>query len=194
MAWDTQMPVSGPLHGPAQHQAKSKLTKHRTVYSDESQTTHQLRGPNKRRWLGPVKLHLTFIKAISTLQLSPVILRELRTALSRRKKKPVVPTGSRSTAPDGGAGAPQRPTGQLAGKRKPNKLASSGDSAEPANRRPAPSEECAPLPASAPAVTGEQAASCSRQLGSPEGGATYATLLTGPVAPFRQVGSSSPHP
>jgi hypothetical protein len=30
----------------------------------------------------------------------------LRTALSRRKKKPVVPAGSRSTAPGGGAGAP----------------------------------------------------------------------------------------
>jgi hypothetical protein len=48
-----------------------------------------------------------FIKAISTLQLSPAVLRELRTALSRRKKKPVVPAGSRSTAPGGGAGAPQ---------------------------------------------------------------------------------------
>ena len=78
-------------------------------------------------------------------------------ALSRRKKKPAVPAGSRSTAPVGGAGAPQRKSGQLVGKRKANELASSVDSSEPANRRPAPSEGSAPLPASAPAVTGEQA-------------------------------------
>ena len=41
---------------------------------------------------------LVFIKAISTLQLYPAILKELRMALSRRKKKSVVPAGSRSTA------------------------------------------------------------------------------------------------
>jgi hypothetical protein len=49
---------------------------------------------------------LAFIKAISTLQLSPAFLRELRTALSRRKKNPAVPAGSRNTAPGGGAEAP----------------------------------------------------------------------------------------
>jgi hypothetical protein len=112
---------------------------------------------------------LAFIKAISTLQLSPAVLRELRKALSRRKE-PVGQARSRSTAPGGGAGDPQRPTGQLAGKRKANELASSGESSEPANRRPAPYDGPAPLPASAPAVTGEHAASCSRQLGPPEGG------------------------
>jgi hypothetical protein len=42
---------------------------------------------------------LVFIKAISTLQVSPAILKEVRMALSRRKKKPAVPAGSRSTAP-----------------------------------------------------------------------------------------------
>jgi hypothetical protein len=31
------------------------LTNHRTVHSDQSQTTHQHSGPNKRSWLGPVK-------------------------------------------------------------------------------------------------------------------------------------------
>jgi DNA-binding HxlR family transcriptional regulator len=34
---------------------------------------------------------LAFIKAISTLQLSPALLRELRMALLHRKKKPVEP-------------------------------------------------------------------------------------------------------
>ena len=105
-------------------------------------------------------------------------------ALSRRKKKPVMPAGSRSTAQGGGAGGPKRTSGLLVGKRKAIELASSGDSSEPANRRPAPSEGSAPLPASAPAVTGEQAASCSRQLGPPEGGSTYAAVLAGSVVPF----------
>jgi hypothetical protein len=48
---------------------------------------------------------LAFIKAISTLQLSPAILKELRMALSCRQK-PAVKAGSRSTAPGGGTGAP----------------------------------------------------------------------------------------
>jgi hypothetical protein len=65
-----------------------------------------------------------------------------------RRKKPAVPAGSRSTAPGRGAGAPLRPSRELAGKRKANELASSGDSPEPANRRPAPSEGFAPLQAS----------------------------------------------
>jgi hypothetical protein len=135
---------------------------------------------------------LACLKAISTSQLSPAVLRELRTALSRRKKKPVVPAGSRSTAPGGGTGVPQRPTGQLAGKGKANKLSSSGDSSEPVKSCPAPCDGSAPLPASAPAVTGEQAATCSRQLGPPEGGVTYAAVLAATVARFSQVGRSSP--
>jgi len=49
---------------------------------------------------------LALVKAISTLQLSPALLRELKMAMSRRKKKRLVPAGSRSTAPESGAGAP----------------------------------------------------------------------------------------
>ena len=64
--------------------------------------------------------------------------------MSRRKKKPVVPAGSRSTAPGRGAGAPQRPSRQLAGKRKANELASWGDSFEPAKRHPTPGAGCEP--------------------------------------------------
>ena len=52
---------------------------------------------------------LAFFKAISTLQLSPAILKELRMALSRRKKKAAVPAGSRSTAPGETAFRPPRP-------------------------------------------------------------------------------------
>ena len=47
---------------------------------------------------------LDFINAISTLHLSLALLRQLRTALSRRKKRPVVPAGSRGTASRGWAG------------------------------------------------------------------------------------------
>jgi len=100
---------------------------------------------------------LAFIKAISILQLSPALLKELSLAMSRRKKKPAVPAGSRSTTPGRGATSSQ----QLAGKRKANELASSGDLMEPANRCPAPGAGSAPLPATL-TVTGEQAAVGSR--------------------------------
>jgi hypothetical protein len=87
---------------------------------------------------------LAFIKAISSLQVSPALLRELRLALaSRKKRKTAVSAGSRSTAHGGGPKA----SSQLAGKRKANELISSGDSMEPANRRPAPGTLSAPLPA-----------------------------------------------
>ena len=137
---------------------------------------------------------LAFIKAISTLQLSPAILKELSMALSRRKKKPVLPAGIRSTTSGCGARTPQRSSGLLAGKRKANELASSGESLEPANRRPAPRDGSAPLPVSALAVTGELVASCSRQVVSAEGGVTYAAVLAGPSPRFSQVGRSSPQP
>ena len=78
------------------------------------------------------------------------------------------------------------------GKRVANELACSGDSSEPANRRPTPSEGSAPLHASAPAVTSDQAASCSRQLGPPGCGSTYADVLAGSVVPFQASGSFKP--
>ena len=108
-------------------------------------------------------------------------------AQSRRKKRQLVPAGSPSTMPSGGARVPQRSWSQLASKRKTNELASSGDSSEPANRHPAPTAGSANS-----AVTGEEAATCSRQLVSPEGGVTYAAALAGPVAQFQPVGPLKP--
>ena len=123
------------------------------------------------------------------MQLSPAILKELRMAFSRRKKKPVVPAGIRSTTSASGARAPQRLPSLLAGKRKSNELVSLGDSSEPANRRPATGAGSAPLPA----VTGEHAASCSWHLVPPEeGGETYAAVLAGSVAPLQPSGSLKP--
>jgi hypothetical protein len=85
--------------------------------------------------------------------------------------------------------SPQRSSGQRAGKRKDNELASSDDSSEP-NRRPAPGAESAPLPANS-TVTGEQAAVGNRQLVSPEGGVTYAAALAGSVDPYQPSGSGN---
>jgi len=134
---------------------------------------------------------LAFNKALSTFHLSPAVLKELRMALSRRKKKPLVPAGSRSTMSGGRVRVPQRSLSQLVGKRKANELASSGDSSEPTNRRPAPGAGSAALPATSE-VAGEQAATCSRQLVPPEGGVTYAATLAVPVAPFQPSGSLKP--
>jgi hypothetical protein len=75
---------------------------------------------------------------------------------------------------------------------KQKELASPGGSREPAKRRSTPSDGSAPLQASTSAVTGEQAASSSRQLGPPDGGATYAAILVGPVVPFQPGESLKP--
>jgi hypothetical protein len=135
---------------------------------------------------------LAFFKALSSLSLSPAVVRELRMALSRRRKRPVVLAGIRGTTSGGGTRALQRPSGQLAGKRKTNEQASSGESFEPANRRSAPDNSSTPLPASAPVVTGEQATACSRQLVYSVRGATYAAVLVGPVAPSQPTGPLKP--
>jgi hypothetical protein len=102
---------------------------------------------------------LAFIKAHSTMQTSPVLLKDLRTALasSKKKRKTVVSAGSRGTTLSGAPKASQHPSSLSAGKRKANELVSSGDSTQPANWRPAPGAGCAPLPAFT-SVTSEQVA------------------------------------
>ena len=126
---------------------------------------------------------------------SLALLKELRTtlALSKTKRKTVVSAWSRGTTLSGAPNAFQHPPSLNAGKREANELVSSGGSTEPANRRPAPDAEFAPLPAFT-SVTGEEAAQGSRQLGPPEGGVTYTAALAGPVAPSQPSGSSSPQP
>jgi len=57
------------------------------------------------------------MKAISTLQVSPTPLKELRLAMVRRKKKSAVPAGKRSTTSGNGTRAYQ----QLAGNSKPTR-------------------------------------------------------------------------
>ena len=73
-------------------------------------------------------------KALSSLQDSPALLKELRLAMARRKKELEVRAGRRSITSGSGYIVSQ----QLAGKRKTNEPASSGNSKEPTNRRLAP--------------------------------------------------------
>ena len=113
---------------------------------------------------------ISLFKAIPTMQLSPAIRKEMRKVISRQTKKPVVLAGNRSTTTGCGATDPKRSSAQLTGKRKANELASSGGSLEPVNRRPAPRDGSVPLSERASTVTGKHAASCSRQLVSPERG------------------------
>ena len=123
------------------------------------------------------------------MKLSPAILKELRMALSRRKKMPVVPVGMRSTISTSGARGPQS---LQAGKRNANELASSVDSSEPAIRRPAHDAGSSPLPANSSEVAREHAASCSRHFVSPEGGETYVAVLAGRAAPHQASGPLKP--
>jgi hypothetical protein len=100
------------------------------------------------------------------------MVKELRLALDMQKKKrPAVLAGRRSNPSGVGTSAP--------GKRKASELASSGESVEPANRRPEPGP--LPLPETTN-DTGEQAALGSRQPGPSEVGATYAAVLYASVA------------
>jgi hypothetical protein len=133
---------------------------------------------------------LAFIKAISTLHLSLALLNEFRLVISRMKKKPAVPTGSRSTS-GSGVRAAQRPSSQLAGKRKANELTSSGNSMEPANINPARGVGSAPLPSNS-SVTGEKASVGSRQPGPFGEGRRKLKYWMGPSPRLSQVGQSSP--
>jgi hypothetical protein len=133
---------------------------------------------------------LAFLKAMSTRQLSHhskgavagYVATEEEASGARREPQHHIWRWGQS---------PQRSSDQLAGKRKANELASSGNSSVPANRRPAPGAGSAPLPANS-TVTGEQPAVGSWQLVSPEGGERYAAALAGSVAPFQPSGSLKP--
>ena len=64
-------------------------------------------------------------------------------------------------------------------------MASTGDSSEPSNRRPASGAGSAPLPSTSSGVTGELPADRGLQIGPPEGGVIYVAVLAGPVATFQ---------
>ena len=74
---------------------------------------------------------LASVKALSTFQVSPAFLKQLRIALDSRKKRLLVPAESRSIIPAGGARDTQRSWSRLAGKRKDNQLASTATRLSP---------------------------------------------------------------
>ena len=122
---------------------------------------------------------LAFIKTLSALQ--------MKLAMNRRKKVPTVSVGRPSTT----SRRESRASQQLVGKRKGNELASSGDSTEPANRRPATGAGSMPLPAKT-IFTGEQAATSSRQLGSSGVVATSSAVLAANAATSQPSGTLKP--
>ena len=108
-------------------------------------------------------------------KVSVVLIKELRLAMTRRKKT-AVPAGRRKITSGNGTRASQ----QRAGKRKDNEQATSGDFMEPANRRTAPSAGSFPVSATS-SFKGEQALPGSRHARPSRVGPTYASLLGEPV-------------
>ena len=108
---------------------------------------------------------VAFLKAL----VSPAALEELRKAVASKKnlRSPTNP-------------ASHRQPHQSAPKRKATEFSGPSDPMEPAARRPA----------SAPGA--DQAAPSDRQLGSPEGGVTYAAVAAASAAPLQPGGPLKP--
>jgi hypothetical protein len=111
----------------------------RAVASLETETATKLSEDRGRRAPAGTTLRqqLAFIKATSTLKVTPVILEELRMAQLSWNKKTVVTAGSRSIAL-GGPKASQHPSIRLEGKCKAIKQANLGDKMQPIFRLPEP--------------------------------------------------------
>jgi hypothetical protein len=130
---------------------------------------------------------LAFIKAIGSMELSPVLLRELRKSMAAaKKKKAISAASSHASAPalvhscgaDAGVRAPLDSVQSNLGKRKVEELPSQDCVTEPDTRRPAPGHPLEDVPETQ-GTTGELAAKSSRQLGSTEGRLAYATVVAG---------------
>jgi hypothetical protein len=125
---------------------------------------------------------LAFIKALGSVELSPIFLRELRKAVAAGKKRKAlvaVKANARSgPAPEcpgeasGGACSSRDSPQLLVSKRKADELSRSDCPSEPASRRHAPGHFFADGP-EAQDTTGELDAQSSRQLGPTKGGLAY---------------------
>jgi len=141
---------------------------------------------------------LAFIKSVGSVELSPVLLRELRKAMAAANKKKALS----ATTPNASASALVHPGGAGGGirtsldsvqpnvcKRKAQELSNQDCTTEPASRRPAPGHLFEDGP-QVQGTTGELAAQSSRQLGSAEGRLAYAMVVAG-VASLQK--PSGPH-
>ena len=125
---------------------------------------------------------LAFIKAVGSMELSPVLLRELRKAMTVAKKKALLATTPNASASalvhPGGLRKPLDSVQSNVCKRKADELSNQDCMTEPASRRPAPGHLFEDGP-EAQGTTGELAAQSSRQIGSAEGRLAYATVVAG---------------
>jgi hypothetical protein len=108
---------------------------------------------------------LAFIKAMGTIKLSPVLLRELRKAMAASNKRKNVPA-STSGVIDEATTTPEKPS---ACKRKTEEISNDSATDEPASRRRSAPGHLVDEEPEAQGATGEQAAQSSRQLGAAEG-------------------------
>ena len=132
-----------------------------------------------------LRQELAFIKAVGSMQLSPVLLRELRKAMAAAKKALAATALNASASAlehPGGAGGEARTSLDSVKakvcKRKAEELSNSECTSEPASRRPAPGH----LFDGGPEVQGttdELAAQSTRQLRSAKGRLAYATVVAG---------------
>jgi hypothetical protein len=132
---------------------------------------------------------LAFMKFISTLQLSPALLRELRKAMAASKKRRAL--ASSKVKPSGEAvdevQSSHKPLQQPAGKRKAAELSTSDGVSEPAARRPVPNA-LAVEGSAALSAADELTAGSSRQPCPMEGGPAYAAVVAGFAVPCQESG------
>jgi hypothetical protein len=137
--------------------------------------------------LGAMLKHeeLAFIKAIGSMELSPVLLRVLRKAMAAAKRKKAISVArSHASAPalvhsvgaGGGVRAPLDLMQSNLGKGNAEELPNQDCVTEPAIRRPAPGHPLEDGP-DRQGTTGELAAQSSRKLGSTEGRLAYGTVV-----------------
>jgi hypothetical protein len=132
---------------------------------------------------------LAFMKAISTLQLSPALLRELRRTMAASKRRKALAPGK--AKPSGEVvdevQSSHKPLQLPAGKKKATKLSTSDGVSEPAARCPAPSALAVEASAEAFAAD-ELTAGTSRQPRSMEGGPAYAAVVAERAVPRQENG------
>ena len=139
---------------------------------------------------------LAVLRAISSVQGNPALLRELRKALAAKKtakaaacskakmscvtlfKRHASITGARSVPPS----SPRKGSEPTTGKRKAESSGSDG-LITPAARRPAPDP---------PGTSGAPTPQCSQQQAATAGKPAYATVVPGVLTPNSRVGSPSP--
>jgi hypothetical protein len=141
------------------------------------------------------QVELACRKAISTLQLSPALFRELRKAMAASKRRKALASGKAKPAGEAvdEVQSSHKTLQQPARKRKAAELSISDCVSEPAARRPAPSA-LAVEGSAADSAADELTAGTSRQPRPMDGGPAYAAVVAGRVVPCQESGPFNPQP